>query len=56
MNKLLDDENEEDEAFWNQDALKEVFDHSFFCFLIVLFFFLHYQLFAVQKFNFYHFL
>ncbi|ESR41753.1 hypothetical protein CICLE_v10012044mg [Citrus x clementina] len=23
MNKLLDDENEEDEAFWNQDALKE---------------------------------
>lgn len=23
MNKLLDEENEEDEAFWNQDALKE---------------------------------
>ncbi|KAL8129512.1 hypothetical protein V2J09_018667 [Rumex salicifolius] len=23
MNKLLDDENEEDELFWNQDALKE---------------------------------
>lgn len=40
MNKLLDDENEEDEAFWNQDALKEVLDHSFFCFLIVPFFFL----------------
>ncbi|KAL7243018.1 hypothetical protein ACSBR1_015430 [Camellia fascicularis] len=23
MNKLLDDENEEDETFWNQEALKE---------------------------------
>ena len=27
MNKLLDEEIEEDELFWNQDALKEVFIH-----------------------------
>ena len=30
MTKLLDEEIEEDELFWNQDALKEVFLEYFF--------------------------
>lgn len=29
MTKLLDEELEDDEAFWNQEALKEVKMHSF---------------------------
>lgn len=43
MNKLLDDENEEDEQFWNQDALKEVLLLTILCtdsvFLYDLFYF-----------------
>lgn len=50
MSKLLDEEIEEDEMFWNQDALKEVvylqnglpwFNFSFF-FSFFLFFFQHF--------------
>lgn len=37
MTRLLDDEIEEDEAFWGQDALKEV---SRFVLKLVIFFFL----------------
>lgn len=29
MNKLLDEELEEDEKFWNQDSLKEVMSDDF---------------------------
>lgn len=29
MNKLLDEELEDDEKFWNQDALKEVMSDDF---------------------------
>lgn len=32
MTKLLDEEIEEDELFWNQDALQEVFFKFFFFF------------------------
>lgn len=36
MTKLLDDEIEEDEAFWNQDSLREVVFIFIFIFLTFL--------------------
>lgn len=39
MNKLLDEEIEEDELFWSQDALKEVPNPSLIYFLTFSFFF-----------------
>lgn len=30
MTKLLDEEIEDDESFWNQDALKEVFSALYY--------------------------